>query len=254
MVRRSVFLSYLIRGDTLVMDRWRWVAKQLPETRNGESLLDVGCGTGAFTIGAARRGYRSLGLSWDERNQKVAARRAEACGQADRTKFEIQDVRKLHDRQDLSGMFDVCLCCECAEHILDDRGLFMEMTRCLKPGGRLIFTAPNFYYKAMSAGDLGPFCREETGWHVRRGYSSAMLKELCRHAGLEMEDISGCSGFFSQKVTGVLRFLQSLMGRLGWVIVLPLRPVALLDWVPWRWLGWPDYSICLVAVKPRWGR
>lgn len=236
----------------MVADRWRWVKRELPETRNEETLLDVGCGTGAFTIGAARRGYRALGLSWDQRNQGVAARRATRGGVTDQAKFEIQDVRKLQERTDLTERFDVCLCCECAEHILDDQRLFMEMTRCLKPGGRLLFTAPNFHYRAMSRGDLGPFCKEETGWHVRRGYSPAMLRELCRNAGLEVEQISGCSGFFSQKVTTMLRFLQGIMGPLGWGLILPFRSVALLDWVPWRWLGWPDYSICLVAVKPRW--
>ncbi len=27
--------------------------------------------------------------------------------------------------------------------------------------------------------DLRPFCEDESGWHVRRGYSGAMLQELC---------------------------------------------------------------------------
>jgi 2-polyprenyl-3-methyl-5-hydroxy-6-metoxy-1,4-benzoquinol methylase len=64
------FPATLVHGDTLVLDRWFWLTRYLPVTRNGESLLDVGCGTGAFTIGAARRGYRAIGLSWDERNQR----------------------------------------------------------------------------------------------------------------------------------------------------------------------------------------
>ena len=41
-------------------------------SRNQEALIDIGCGSGAFSIGAALRGYNSLGLSWDERNQQVA--------------------------------------------------------------------------------------------------------------------------------------------------------------------------------------
>ena len=244
------FFSYLIRGDTLVLDRWHWIRQRLPETRNGERLLDVGCGTGAFTIGAARRGYHSLGLSWDERNQSVAQRRAEACGQ-DRAVFEVLDVRRLGEKKDLRGAFDIALCCECAEHILDDRKLICDVADSLAPGGRLLFTSPNYHYLAMSRGDLGPFCREETGWHVRRGYSPEMLKELCEQAGLRCEEISYCSGWISQKVSALLRALSELHSRFAWLVTLPLRPLALLD----RFLAQPgylgSYSICMVAVKPR---
>ena len=69
------FRGTLMHGDTLVLNRWRWLKKRLPVTANGETLLDVGCGTGAFTIGTARRGYHATGISWDERNQRVAAER-----------------------------------------------------------------------------------------------------------------------------------------------------------------------------------
>jgi hypothetical protein len=42
-----------------VWDRWRW----LRTARNGERLLGVDCGSGAFAIGVAQLGYKSLGLS-----------------------------------------------------------------------------------------------------------------------------------------------------------------------------------------------
>jgi len=43
-------------------------------------FLDVGCGSGAFTLGAALRGYDVVGLSWDEPNQSKAASRAKLLG------------------------------------------------------------------------------------------------------------------------------------------------------------------------------
>ena len=72
LVRIIGFPATLLHGDTLVLDRWLWLKDRLPNTKNGDTLLDIGCGTGAFSVGAALRGYESLGLSWDERNQRVA--------------------------------------------------------------------------------------------------------------------------------------------------------------------------------------
>lgn len=241
----------LIHGDTLVLDRWLWLKRRLPRTRNGERLLDVGCGTGAFAIGAALRGYECLGLSWDERNQAVAAERALLC-KAPSARFEVLDVRCLEQRTDLTDQFDVAVCFENAEHILDDIKLVRNIAACLKPGGRLYLTAPNYYYRAITTGDEGPFLKSEEGWHVRRGYSPGMLLELCAEAGLVCEDISFCSGFFSQKVTALLRMLTPLDLRLAWAITLPLRVLpSLLDPVIKLCTNWPGYSICMEAYKPR---
>jgi SAM-dependent methyltransferase len=251
LVRLFGHRATLVHGDTLVLDRWRWLLRRLPRTRNGERLLDVGCGSGAFTIGAALRGYDSLGLSWDERNQAVAAERASLSG-ADSARFEVCDVRRLGQRQDLAGQFDVALCFENAEHILDDFRLMRDIATCLKPGGRLYFTAPYYYYRAITDGDNGPFLKTEEGWHVRRGYTRGMLLELCEAAGLTCEDISFCSGFVSQKVTWLLRVLTRVQYVLAWGVTLPLRPLPpLLDPLVTRITGWPAYSICMEAYKPR---
>lgn len=46
----------LIHGDSTVLDRWRFLRKRLPKVREtGERVLDVGCGSGAFSMGVARR-------------------------------------------------------------------------------------------------------------------------------------------------------------------------------------------------------
>lgn len=248
MVRVFGFPATLIHGDLLVLDRWRYLRKRLPVTRNGEKLLDIGCGTGAFTIGAARRGYQAIGLSWDARNQAVARERASLCGVPE-TQFPIQDVRNLDQCRELAEDFDVAIWFENIEHILDDRKLMKDVANCLRPGGLLLLTTPNFFNRAISPADNGPFSRVEDGWHVRRGYHRAMLCELCGHAGLVVEEISYCSGFFSQKITGLMR--RSGDGIFGWAATLPLRVLPIFDRLIAKATGWPDFSICLMAYKPR---
>lgn len=251
LVKLLGFNATLIHGDPTVLDRWRWLVARLPVTRNGERLLDVGCGSGAFAIGAALRGYSTLGLSWDERNQAIARERAALC-KADTAAFEVQDVRHLGERSDLGDRFDVAICFENVEHILDDGKLIRDIARCLKPGGRLLVTTPNLRYRPISDGDMGPFRPVEDGAHVRRGYSKAMLREVCQQAGLEVEEISFCTGILSQKLTTLMRRLAPISPALSWGAALPLRLApALFDGVLTPLVGWPFFSICVEAYKPR---
>ena len=253
LVRILGFPATIIHGDTLVLDRWRWVKDRLPRTRNNETLLDVGCGSGAFSIGAALRGYSPLGLSWDTVDLEKASQRAEMCN-ASGARFECWDVRLLHDRKDLVGAFDVVLCLENIEHLIDDAKLMQDMAACLRPGGRLLLTTPFMHYKPITPGDMGPFSKIEDGWHVRRGYSPPMLKELCSIAGLVPERITYCSGYLSQKVTFLFRMLGSIHPLLAWALTLPLRVLPpILDWLVTPALRWPWFSICLEAYKPRYG-
>lgn len=246
------FPATLIHGDTLVLDRWLWLRRRIPETSNDESLIDVGCGSGAFSIGAARRGYSALGLSWDERNQNIASERATICG-AGNAKYEVLDVRKLDARKDLLARFDVAICLENIEHIIDDQKLMSDIAACLVPGGRLLLSTPYLLYIPMTKDDKGPFSTTEDGSHVRRGYTPVMLEELCRDAGLVAERITFCSGMLSQNITKFQRTIAKFNPILGWVIVLPLRILPpLFDKVLTRIFGWPHFSICLEAYKPRW--
>jgi SAM-dependent methyltransferase len=253
LVKLLGFPATLIHGDSAVLDRWTWLKRRLPKTRNGENLIDVGCGTGAYSIGAALRGYESLGLSWDERNQRVANERARLCKATD-AKFEILDVRQLDERKDLVEKFDVALCCENIEHILDDRKLMQDMAACLKPGGRLLLTTPQLFYRPITKGDMGPFLKVEEGWHVRRGYTQVMLEELCAHAGLLPAGFFYRHGFFSQKLCGLLWRLCSINFVFGWLLVLPLRILPpLFDGLVYKLTRYPYYCICMEAYKPRYG-
>lgn len=250
LVRILGFPATLIHGDTLVLDRWLWLSKYLPVVPSGSrSLIDVGCGTGAFTIGASRRGYRALGLSWDARNQTIAQERARIC-KAETASFEVQDARRLDERHDLAEQFDIAICCECIEHILDDFKLMKDIAHCLKPQGTLLLTTPNLSFKPM-AYDNENLSSVEDGGHVRRGYSPNDLNRLCQQSGFDVMNIEYCSGVLSQKLTSVKRMLEkSTSEMISWPMVLPFRLLPpVLDAAITRTMNWPDYSITLVARK-----
>jgi 2-polyprenyl-3-methyl-5-hydroxy-6-metoxy-1,4-benzoquinol methylase len=212
-------------------------------------LLDVGCGGGAFTIGAAHKGYKALGLSWDEPAMIVARRRASMC-QAVLADFEMQDVRTLDRRHEFVEEFDIVVCCEVIEHIIDDGKLICDMARCLKPGGILLLTSPNFNFRAMTSSDnVLSVC--EDGGHVRRGYAADDLRHLCALAGMTVTEIGFCSGFVSQKTTALMRTSGRIHRLVGWGMILPLRLLPpLLDPQLSNALRWPPFTITLVAARP----
>ena len=193
LVKLFGFPATLIHGDPCVLDRWIWLKKRIPKTKNNEYLLDVGCGSGAFTIGSAIYGYKSHGVSWDQRNKGIAETRAELCGVEKKCTFEVFDVRELDKKKDWKNLFDVCVNFENIEHVINDQKLMQDIANCLKPGGRLLLTTPNYYLHPITESDKGPFYNVENGDHVRRGYTSQMLIELCEGANLKIEEISFCS-------------------------------------------------------------
>jgi 2-polyprenyl-3-methyl-5-hydroxy-6-metoxy-1,4-benzoquinol methylase len=257
LVKMLGWRATMIHGDAMVLDRWLWLRRHLPLAQpSNAKFLDVGCGSGAFTLGAALRSYDATGLSWDERNQAVAQGRATLLGLETIT-FPICDVRKLDQRMEFLEAFDIALCSENIEHILDDDKLIRDIHACLKPGGRLCLSTPNFDYYPLEEADKGPFANVEDGRHVRRGYTPAMLRELCDRAGFEVEEIGYVSYYFSQQLTSWARLLNKWFGqRLGWAIVLPLRLIPLLfdGWLG-KWIGYAlgrsGFSIVLVAFKKR---
>jgi len=238
----------LIHGDTHVLDRWLWLKKFLPATLNNEKILDVGCGSGAYCFAACNLGYESVGISWDKKNNDIAVARSNIIGFSTKCTFNVIDVRNLELESQLFNQFDLVINTENIEHIIDDKKLINNIYSCLKPGGRLLLTAPNINYKAMTSDDLGPFVLIEDGAHVRKGYSPKMLEELCDIAGFKVETIEYCSGYFSQKITALLRKISRINPLLGWLFILPLRPIPVLfD----RFICYENYSICLCAYKPR---
>ncbi|PZQ63036.1 MAG: SAM-dependent methyltransferase [Sphingomonas taxi] len=78
--------------------------------RPGMRVLDIGCGWGGMALYIhARTGAEVLGITLSEEQLKVARRRAEEAGVADKVRFELIDYRALDDTFDRIvsvGMFE----------------------------------------------------------------------------------------------------------------------------------------------------
>jgi SAM-dependent methyltransferase len=245
LVRVLGWRATILQGDPTVADRWHWLRKHL---RGGPlRTLDAGCGTGAFTMYAARAGNQALGLAFEADQLERARARAAILG-IDGATFRAMDLRELGRFADSLGKFDQILLFETIEHIKDDRKLIADLAALLEPGGTLLLTAPYKGHHPLHRAEK--VSEVEDGGHVRWGYTHEEMEEILRGAGLEVLAREYISGPVSQKVAGLTFTLRGTSDLLAWAVSLPLKPLVALDPLLSRATKYPALSIGVVARKP----
>ena len=129
LVRFLGWRATILHGDATVADRWEWVKRHL---QTGPlRTLEAGCGTGAMTLFAARVGNKALGLSFNERNNQVAEKRA-AILRLSGAQFQTANLRALDTLNLEREAFDQVLCLETIEHLVEDEKLLKNISSLLK--------------------------------------------------------------------------------------------------------------------------
>jgi ubiquinone/menaquinone biosynthesis C-methylase UbiE len=201
-------VGFLTLGREQTMRR---MTVDLAQLQPGESVLDVGCGTGALTrLAKARVGESGRVYGIDAAPQMIAVARHKAARNNLAIDFQVGLIEQLAFPDD---SFDVVLSSLMMHHLPEElkRQGLAEIARVLKPGGRLLVL---------------DFQRRQTqsnqSWirrHVQQRGSHAFFAHFL-HAGLErgIEDLSPMMKEvgFSQIETGETRFrtLGFAMGRI----------------------------------------
>lgn len=106
------------------------------DLKEGERLLDIGCGWGSLIIhAAANYGVRAVGVTLSEEQAKLARERISESGLSDLCEVRIQDYREVND-----GPYDKISSIGMYEHVgssqLDN---YMATVKALgRPGGRAL--------------------------------------------------------------------------------------------------------------------
>ncbi len=149
----------------------------LAEVKPGQRIMDIGCGTGIYTLELARRGARVIGM--DPSVEMIAMAKEKlrlasltglfVCGSAEALPFRSQK-------------FDLALAVTslCFVH-LPDRAI-EEMRRVLRSGGRLVLGELNRFSLWAFLRRLKGFFRE-TIYNQARFWSRRELERLLRQKG-----------------------------------------------------------------------
>ncbi len=220
------------------------------------SILDVGCGIGAYIKKFSACGARAVGIDI-EFDRLVEAQRAKNLQSLNpstplRPSLPISEFYALSISESLpfpDNTFDAVLLHEVIEHVADDAQSIREAHRVVKPGGCVIVFAPNRLYPFETHGAyfgsryvfgniplvswLPDSLRGRFAPHVR-AYRSGGIRSLFAHVDGEIiahtqiypgyDKIARWSALLAHIFRGITYFFEST----------PLRGFGLSHFVVWR--------------------
>jgi SAM-dependent methyltransferase len=199
---KSTLIKTFNLTDPAGMTRTAHVKRYLELFKNGdvEAALDVGCGEGRYvnTIIELWPDAAVTGIDADE-GALETARRKGARHASDKVKFFLCDAEEgLPD-----GPYDLIICIEVLEHIVQDDLLLHNASRALKNGGLLILHTPSVEQKRYFGINVNN--RDHSGGgkfgHVRDGYNRTDLLNKIDKAGLTVVGSRSTFGPFAASVS-----------------------------------------------------
>jgi SAM-dependent methyltransferase len=194
-------------------NRQRWVKDQLAVLAPGTTLLDIGSGGQPYRKYCGHLVYKAHDFGQlDAPSQIIEGQYGSLDYISDIAHIPVTDAA-----------FDAILCTEVLEHVPNPIAAVTEMGRLLRPGGKLILTAP-----------LGAFLHQKP-YHFYGGYTPFWHRKYLAEAGfinIMVQPNGGFFRFFGQECQRIPRLL--FRGRsFG---------------SPWRWLLLPLELLCSLVL------
>ncbi len=159
--------------------------------RAGDVMLDAGCGSGRvfqYEFGEAQRPRLIVGV--DMTDEPRGNRNVDAAARGDLAHLPFRDAT-----------FDIAVSSHVAEHLTQPERVFGELSRVLRPGGRLLVLTPNRWHYVTVSSALLPhaFHLKFNQWRgvdahdifptVYRANTAKRLRALYERAGLDVEQM-----------------------------------------------------------------
>jgi FkbM family methyltransferase len=161
-----------------------WVTAKAGTVAAGARVLDVGAGTAPYRKLFAHCEYRTHDFAQYEKYQNGVEGNYTALDYvSDICQIPVPDAS-----------FDVVLCTEVLEHVPRPIEALQEMARIVRPGGRLLITAP------LGSG------MHQVPYHFYGGYTEYWYREFLAKFGCEVVEVTANHGFFANLAQECCRF------------------------------------------------
>lgn len=154
------------------------------------SILDVGCGTGAFLADCSSE-FQTAGTD----TSPLAVEYCRQRGLRNIVQCTLDAYPHPEERFDLITLLDVI------EHVDDDQGLLRNALALLRPSGRLLVTVPAYQFL---------WSRHDEVNHHKRRYTASRLVSVLRNAGFTVQRTTYLNTFLfplaaAERIAGRLR-------------------------------------------------
>ncbi|MDB5713470.1 MAG: class SAM-dependent methyltransferase [Sphingomonadales bacterium] len=196
----SIHWWYVARRDVLRAMITRYIP--LP---NDARILEIGCGTGHNLSMLAEFGTVE-GSELDAASRAIAIERFGSV---------IGDARLPELEGVEEGGYDMVALLDVLEHVEDDIAALKGIMKCLKPGGKILVTVPQYQWLWSS--------HDVANHHFKR-YSKKSLSDAAAACGLEMQKLSSFNSLLFP-LAAVNRIAAKIRRREGSEDALPPAPV-----------------------------
>lgn len=180
--------------------RIQWVSKILAKQKKGLKIIDVGAGECQYKEFCSQLRYTSQDINqYDPRKEKTGLQMPSWDNKS------IDIVSDITEIPVSNSSFDIVLCTEVLEHVLNPENAIKEMTRITKKGGKLILTAP-----FCSLTHFAPY-------HYSSGFNKFFFNEILKKYGYRIIEISTNGNYFS--------YMQQEIRRTPHVIKKYINPI-----------------------------
>lgn len=155
--------------------------------KNGDLVLDAGCGFGRHSLEFANRGANVFSMDMD----------MESCR---KTRYILSELLKKNDASSnvrylvhsgdalqlpyRDATFDRIICSEVMEHVVNDFQACKDLTRVLKPNGTIAITVPTIFSETIYDLLTNEYFASPGG-HIRK-YRPKELASIMKGCGLEI--------------------------------------------------------------------
>lgn len=172
--KRSLLMQWVdkvFRSD--MFERYRLTFEAL-EPLSGKTVLDVGCGSGPYSVEAARRGSkRVLGLDIAKKMIDLANQRAVAAGVTDKCEFLLGSFPKNSPAE----TFDYAIVMGVLDYISDPSAFLSALTQRVRKRAVLSFPSKHWFRTPLRR------IRYQLKKCPLYFYDSTQIKELMKAAG-----------------------------------------------------------------------